>query len=307
MIRRARRAALVPFLTLVCLLWSGPSAAREIPFLSGRFVDEAGLLDEAGEQALEDRLARLEAETGAQLVVLTIPSLQDEVLEDYSLRVAETWGLGSADRDDGVLFLVAVEDRKMRLEVGYGLEPVLTDALSGRILRNVVRPRFRDGDMAGGIEAGVEAVASVIAGTPADHVVPREAPGQRPSGGEMLLMAVIFLCTVGLFSVMALATPGCISWFLYLFLAPFWTLFPLVFVPGGKGWIAGVIWLLAFPILRPLIRRTGFGDWMQDHAGGGFPMVISGRGGGWSGGGGFGGGFSGGGGSFGGGGASSGW
>ena len=156
---------------------AGAAVEAEIPYLTGRVVDTAGMLSEADEAELTQQLENLEKATSAQVVVLTIDTLGGEAIEDYSLRVAETWKLGQEGRDDGVLFLIVRDDRKMRLEVGYGLEPMLTDALSRRILSEVVTPKFRAGDYPAGIEAGVGAVVSVVEGNP--DAVPLERRGSN--------------------------------------------------------------------------------------------------------------------------------
>ncbi|PYM56963.1 MAG: methanol dehydrogenase, partial [Candidatus Rokuibacteriota bacterium] len=138
--------------------------ALDVPYLAGRVNDLARVLSPAARDRLEAKLRDLEQRTGAQVAVLVIPSLEGESLEAYSVRVAQTWKLGRKGVDDGVLFLVAKNDRKMRIEVGYGLEPRLTDALSRQILDDQVRPRFRNNDFDGGIEAGVDAIGAVIEG-----------------------------------------------------------------------------------------------------------------------------------------------
>lgn len=305
-----RRLPLFALLTL----GAAPVLALEVPYLSGRVNDLAGLLDETARHRLEQKLADLEQATSAQVVVLTIPSLEGESLEDFSYRVASTWQLGQKGKDNGVLFLIAKNDRKMRLEVGYGLEGVLPDATCRRILDNLVRPRFRAGDFAGGIEAGVEAVAKVIQG----QALPEEAQksSKERAGDELgfwgtLFFLGIFLIVVGTFSTFALFGSGCQSWFLYLFLLPFWTAFPMAIHPT-VGLLTGLGWLVLFPILKGVLFKTPWGRaFRKSHPDLGRLATSRSRGGFWSGGGfsgGFsGGGFSGGGGSFGGGGASSGW
>ena len=137
------------------LLFAPTAHALDVPRLAGRVVDLGGVLDDATEAALTARLAAHEDSTSNQIVVLTIPSLDGEVLEAYATRVFRVWGLGQADRDNGVLLLVAVADRELRIEVGYGLEGALTDATAGSIIRNEIVPRFRDGDFDGGVLAFV--------------------------------------------------------------------------------------------------------------------------------------------------------
>jgi uncharacterized protein len=115
-------------------------------------------------QALEERLARFEAETGHQIAVLTIPSLKGDSLEDFSIRVAESWKIGKKGFDNGVILLIARDDRRLRIEVGYGLEGVMPSALASQIIREVITPPFRSGDYVGGIEDGVDAIMKVARG-----------------------------------------------------------------------------------------------------------------------------------------------
>ncbi|HNI89138.1 MAG TPA: TPM domain-containing protein, partial [Leptospiraceae bacterium] len=120
------------------LLQTASIFALDVPYLSGRVVDEAGILSEETKSSLEKKLIEQEKKTSNQLVVLTIPSLEGEVLEDYSIKVATTWKLGQKGKDNGVLLLIAKDDRKLRIEVGYGLEGTLTDVMCSRIIRNEI-------------------------------------------------------------------------------------------------------------------------------------------------------------------------
>ena len=165
------------------LLLASTAHALDVPPLAGRVVDLGGVLDDATEAALTARLAAHEDSTSNQIVVLTIPSLDGEVLEAYATRVFRTRGLGQADRDNGVLLLVAVADRELRIEVGYGLEGALTDAASGSIIRNEIVPRFRDGDFDGGVLAGVDAVLRAIDG---------EYEATTEGGSESVSIAFVF-------------------------------------------------------------------------------------------------------------------
>ena len=304
------RVAWLALAAAVVTLAPPSAAALEVPFLAGRVNDTADLIPAETEQRIDGKLAALEETTGAQMAVLTIPSLDGEVLEEYSLKVAETWQLGRAEQDDGLLLLVARDDRKMRLEVGYGLEAQLIDAQSGRILNNILRPAFRNGDFGGGIEAGVDAVIGTLQG---EDVIPPDTPASPASGFTdapvlfMVLFLGIFLIVVGTFSTVALFSTGCQSWFLWLFLTPFWSAFPMVVHPKA-GLICGVAWFVGCPIVKLLLGKTDLGKRFLDA----HPTLTTfgTSGGGWSSGGGgwsSGGGFSGGGGSFGGGGASSSW
>ena len=165
-------------LPVAVFLGAGALGALEVPYLAGRVNDLADLMTEEEELRVTSKLEGFERATGAQIAVLTVPTLEGEVLEEYSLRVVETWGLGRAEQDDGVLLLVARDDRKMRIEVGYGLEGDLTDVQCGRILRNVLRPAFRGGEFGRGIEEGIDAILGTLEGREA---IPEEPPQQQPA------------------------------------------------------------------------------------------------------------------------------
>jgi uncharacterized protein len=153
------------WLGLALVVCARLSYGLEVPYLSGRVVDNAHLLDTPSIEALENVLKENEEKTGRQIAVLTLPSLEGESIEDFSMKVARTWQLGQKGKNDGILLLVAVNDRKMRIEVGYGLESVLPDALAGEILRREVTPRFRQGEFDEGVMKGVEAILSATAGS----------------------------------------------------------------------------------------------------------------------------------------------
>ena len=151
------------FFLLLLLGIAFPAAAQEFPPLSGRVVDAANILPPAEEQELTRELARFERETRRQLVVVTVPNLQDYPIEDYGYRLGREWGIGREGEDDGAILLIAPNERKVRVEVGYGLEPYLTDGLSHLIIQREILPRFRGGDLAGGIRAGVRAITTQLA------------------------------------------------------------------------------------------------------------------------------------------------
>jgi uncharacterized protein len=280
--------------------------AKEVPFLAARVNDLAGLLQPAERERLETKLADLERRTGAQVAALTVDSLEGDSVEDYAVRVFQTWKLGRKDVNDGVLFVVAKQERRMRIEVGYGLEARLTDASSRQILDDIVRPQFRAGNFGAGIEAGLDAISAVIQG--ASLPAPKREPARQiGSVVGILVFALMFLTVIGTFSVVALLTPGTAGWFLYLFLTPFYAIFPTIVLPPYGGVVMGGAWLILFPVLRALLHSPAGTKFRKQH---GWVMAPSSGGGGWSGGGfssGGGGGFSGGGGSSGGGGASSSW
>jgi uncharacterized protein len=302
------------------LAWPAAAAAKDVPYLSGRVVDEAGLLSAAARQKIEGELAALERETGDQVAVLVVASLGGEPLEEYSVKVAQTWKLGQKGKDNGILLFISRDDRKMRIEVGYGLEGKLTDLQSREILDEVIRPRFREGDFDGGVEGGVDAIVKVLHGEPLPP--PRPAASQTgmadmPVGQRViftLVFALFFVAVVGTFSVVAVVSRGLQSWFLYAFLTPFYIAFPFAIGGPSVALVLAALWLIGFPILKHSLGGRIGRLAAAGHRGGGFwgsfvAGVAGGRGGGGSFGGGSsgGGGFSGGGGSFGGGGASGGW
>lgn len=153
------RHRLILLLVTACLAvtllpaFSVPATAQNFPELSGYINDNAGLLSPQAKSELEAKLAQLEKDTTAQVFVATVKSLEGDSIEDYASRLFEKWKIGQKDKDNGVLFLVALDDRKMRIEVGYGLEPVITDGRAGRIRDDDVLPLFKSNDYEGGIKA----------------------------------------------------------------------------------------------------------------------------------------------------------
>jgi uncharacterized protein len=292
------------FAFLLCVVAAGiPVSALEVPYLSGRVNDQAGLFDETAENALEEKLRALEEETGAQVAVLTVATLDGDPIEDYSLRVVETWKLGREGVDDGVLILVARDDRRMRIEVGYGLEGALTDAQSGRIIDGIMTPKFRAGDYAGGVDSAVDVISSAIRGE--ELILPEDASGD----GDEPIAGLIFLIFGLPFIWTAVGTRGAAGWMFGIFLAPFFFAFSAALFGARIGVIVMAVWLVVFPLLRLIVPKGTAGKGSKS-SGGSFWGPFSGGGGGgggYSGGGFSGGGFSGGGGSFGGGGASGGW
>jgi len=178
---------------LLCL--PGAVLSLTVPPSKGYVNDHANVLSEREKVGLESILSRFEAETTNQVVLLVIASLEGDSLEDFSIRVAESWKPGQKDRDNGVIFLVAVEDRKARIEVGYGLEGALTDAQSGQILRNLVFPAFRQGAYSSGIQAGVVGILQAIQGEFPSQAARQMAPTRqaRTKASGLLLPLLFFL------------------------------------------------------------------------------------------------------------------
>jgi uncharacterized protein len=147
---------------LCLLLWIVAAAALNFPPLSGRIVDQANIINQQTREALEPKLAELEAKSGIQLVVATVRSLEGQEIEPYANQLFRFWKLGEKAKNNGVLLLVAPHERRVRIEVGYGLEGTLTDALSAVIISNAMTPRFKAGDFSGGIARGVEDIITVL-------------------------------------------------------------------------------------------------------------------------------------------------
>jgi uncharacterized protein len=311
------RAALL----LAALLALPGARAAEVPYLTGRVVDNAEILKADTRRRIAAELQAHEKKTGNQVAVLTVPTLGDESVEEYAVRVFEQWKLGRKGKDNGVLVVVVPQDRRMRIEVGYGLEGTLTDVAASRIIRDVMTPRFRSGDYDGGIARGVTAIVAHLEGKAAvaDHAPePRarqsdfiKAPNMALH--EKVLTGAFIFGIIGLFTFIGIITPG-MGWFLYFFLIPFWAMFPVMIFGSGITFYILIAYLVGFPIIKLLVSRSGrYRQAMEElkkkgrASIGGFSV---GSGGGWSSGGSWGsggGGFSGGGGSSGGGGASGSW
>ena len=160
-------SSLPRLLSLALLVIAVPVLADTLPIpaLSGRVVDQAGILTSSEESRLTTKLKDLEDKTSIQLVVVTLSSLRGSPIEDWGLALGRTWGIGQKGKDNGALLIVAPNDRELRIEVGYGLEGTLPDATASTIIRNVIVPRFKSGDMADGISDGVDAIIAVLTGS----------------------------------------------------------------------------------------------------------------------------------------------
>lgn len=284
-----RAWGLAALLVFFCgsLLW-----ALSVPALRARVNDYAGMLSGQTEQQLDTMLGNLETTDSTQIVVLTIPSLEGESLEEFSVRVAEKWKIGHKEKDNGAILLIAKEEREIRIEVGYGLEGRLTDLIAGRIIRDIMIPRFRAGDIDMGVLDGVSAMIAVVRGEfVAEPATGKESDRVSEGMGMMVFMLVAINILGRLHRWVGAAAGG--------------FLFPLV---GSLVFGVGALWLLALIPLGigagllasffggPLVfghgRGSGYGGFGSGGFGGGFGS------------GGFGAGFGGG---FGGGGASGRW
>lgn len=313
-------------LALTVTLATGHAArCAEIPYLSGRVNDYAGILSAQASTSLSAQLKAHEDLTSNQVVVLTLPSLEGESIEDFSNRVFNAWKLGQQGQDNGILIVVVPDERKMRIEVGYGLEASMPDIYASRIIREIMTPRFREGDYDGGISEGAMAIINILEGQELPAAPDGyEAEDSSSTSGlsnldsdlslipRILLGAFIF-GIIGLFTFFGIITPG-VGWFLYVFLIPFWATFPIMIL-GSKGTLVLlIIYLIAFPVTKLYLRNTprfkkARADLLTKGKAsiGGFTFSSGGSGRSWSSGSGSSGGFSGGGGSSGGGGASGSW
>lgn len=179
-------------LLLLALAPQTQAQQPDFPPLTGRVVDRAELLDPAQEARISQRLAAHEQASGEQIVVVTVPDLQGRSIEEYGYQLGRHWGIGQQGEDNGALLLVARDERKIRIEVGYGLEGRLTDAMSALIIQNVIAPAFKRGEFAAGIGNGVDAMLQVLGGQ-----TPPQATGQRPAeaptGGFPVLLVLFFV------------------------------------------------------------------------------------------------------------------
>jgi len=251
-----------------------------LPPLKARVTDLSGALPQERKAALERRLAEFEGRKGAQVAVLVLPTVRPESIEQFGIRLAEQWKLGRKGVDDGLILIVALSDREMRIEVGYGLEGVVPDVVAKRIIEEVIIPRFKAGDVPGGIEAGVDKLLAVIDGEP---LPPPASDAGSGAGDDVDLLFPVFMIAIVAGSILRallgrlLAAGACGG--------------VAALVAGLMGAsLFGIAGIAILVFLFILMGGSGIGG---------------GGGGGWSSGGG--GGFSGGGGSFGGGGASGRW
>lgn len=277
--------------------------AVPVPKLTGRVVDLTATLDRAQQQAIAEKLAAFERSKGSQVAVLLVPTTGAETIEEFATRVTDEWKLGRAGVDDGVLFVIAKQERRMRIQTGRGVQGVLTDALSRRIIAERVSPRFRAGDFAGGIHEGVDAILKAIEGESLPAPPRSESRSKGSSGPSASSLESFFWLAFVVVPVAGAILRSLLGRFLGASLTggvtglAAWLVFGSLFVGG----IAGVVAFFAV-LFMGAARFTAGGR------GGGWTSGGSwGGGGGWSSGGGGGGGFSGGGGGFDGGGASGNW
>lgn len=252
------------------------AVALEVPYLSGHINDEAHLLSAETVSQLESLLTAYEDSTGNQIALLTISTLDGESLEEFSLRVAETWKLGQKGVDNGALLLIAKDDRKLRIEVGYGLEASLTDAMTSFIIDGVITPRFKQGDFETGIREGLQSMIDVADGTLSEGDITYDSGDEFP----MVMFFVVWFSIVGIFTLMGITMEGCMGWTMFAFLIPFY-LAP-AFIASEEthspiGWFIFIGYLILYPILHYFLPKTEFGKNMAKKA-----AANAARGGSWS-------------------------
>jgi uncharacterized protein len=304
--------ALRAFFLALLVCWTSVAAADvAVPPLTGRVVDQTGTLAQSDIASLNAKLTDLEQRKGSQVAVLIVPTTQPETIEQFSIRVAEAWKIGRKKIDDGALLVIAKNDHKLRIEVGYGLEGSLTDVTSRRIIDEVITPDFRSGDFAGGISKGVDRIIGVINGEPLPPPAPEASHGSDVDWTGFLnpfnpftifgVFVIGAFCRNLLGRLLGSATAGVVVGGLG------WYLFGSIAVALLLGGIMSTLTFFAdgiFAASQTAARQSGRGR--NSGWSGGFS--TGGGGGGWSSGSGSSdGGFSGGGGSFGGGGASGSW
>ena len=286
----------IHYVVFFFLVFCVPVHALEVPKLQGYVNDYAGMISPQAKATLEQELQAFEQSDSTQIVVLTIPSLEGEVLEEFSIKVAEQWKIGQTGKDNGIIVLVSKQDRKIRVEVGRGLEGQITDLMSGRIIDLVIMPKFKRGDFDGGLISGVHALIDAARG---EFKADSTREPTRRNGQSRLLTFLIFggiaILVLGSVSRPAGAIGGAVGLPLSMLLASISV--------GMWGFIILAVLGAVLGLILPVLFSAG-------GRGGGRPggFGSGGFGGGGFGGGGFGGGgFGGGGGGFGGGGSSGGW
>ncbi|WP_244241406.1 TPM domain-containing protein [Leptospira perdikensis] len=290
-------------------------SAKEIPVLERRVTWEVGTITNVDAEIWEKVLEEHEEKTSNQVAILVIRSLEGDILEEYSLKVTEEWRLGQKNQDNGVLILLSTEDRKVRIEVGYGLEGILTDAYCNRLIRNTMIPYFKSGEYEKGITAGLNEILSTL-----DTGITPEEPSLweqfrsfrgigAKDGWHLYLIGLIFVGIIFLFATILAFHKEDNSIWVFFFLLIFFQWVPSIFY-GFYGWvICNFIYIVGFIFVRLTRNKISWVKALSEKISGSVTYSSgSSSGGGWSSSGGSsGGGFSGGGGSFGGGGSSGSW
>jgi len=230
--------------------------ASNIPFLYSRVNDYAEILSGETKIKLEKKLENFEKETSNQIAILTIPSLEGEDIESYANKVFNYWKLGQKRKDNGVLLVISVNDRKLRIEVGYGLEGVLTDALASQIIRKEITPHFKNGNYDHGVENGIKAIINATKGEYKFSTPLENQDDIETIPFPLNVLVALFVFTIlGIFTLIGITTSGCQSWFLYIFLIPFYSLFPVFIFGAWGGFVILIIYLIFYPVLKILFAK----------------------------------------------------
>jgi uncharacterized protein len=261
---------------LILILPASCFADITVPPLTARVNDYANIIPDAVQLRLENQLKQHEDSTSNQIVVLTVTTLGNESIEEAADLIFNTWKLGQLGKDNGVLLLIAVEDRRLRIEVGHGLEGTLTDAHCSRIIRNEITPLFRTRDFSEGITAGVTAIRGAIYGTYSS-----EDPGfwegllQYEGMGfpEVILPGIFVMGILLLFTLLAFAGEGLFSYFLFLFLIPFYLTFPFAVFGSFTGFVILAAYAGTFGWSRIWFQKAAGKAWLKKRG-------YSGKGGG---------------------------
>jgi len=236
----------------------------EVPYLTGRVTDNAEVFSQETRTALTAMVRAHEDPTGDQIAILTLPSLEGGSIEDFAARVFESWKLGRPGEDNGVLIVLSPEDRRLRIEVGPGLRGRITDQAAGRIIRDLMTPRFNRGDFKGGMEEGLRAIIGLLEGNEPPPIAQSETGHSEENGAfegpdlnltERILIGAFIFGILGLFTGIGVFTPG-VGWFLYLFLIPFWALFPIVVVGTRGALIVLITYLIGYPVAKLLLSLS---------------------------------------------------
>ncbi len=284
------RARLIPWLLAAfTLLFSAPAFAQEVPLpeMEARVLDRAGMLSQSEAQALTQKLKALEDRQGSQVAIVIMPSIGGVPIEDFSIRLVDKWKLGREGVDDGVLILIAQKERQMRIEVGYGLEGPIPDAKANRIIENILRPNFQDGNYYGGLDQATDAIISLIDGEelPSLEEVPLQNQESMDTDSDGFSSVVFIIVVVGAL-ILRVMFNGLLAAGV---MAPIGIILGWILI----GFSVSMIFSVVFAALIGAFGRGGGSGGFASSGGGGFSSG--------------GGGFSGGGGGFGGGGASGSW
>ncbi len=250
-------------LALVALA-SARAQVAEVPFLTGRITDNAEILTPQTRERLTGIIRAHEQSTSNEIAILTLPSFESGSIDEFAAQVLKSWKLGQKGKENGVLVVVSPGDRRVRIEVGGGLRNSLSEAAAARIVRDVMAPRFNEGDYDRGLEDGIDSIVGQLGTSQPGH----ETAGDQEQTGkessfespdlsipERILIGSFIFGIIGLFTVIGVVTPGA-GWFLYLFLIPFWAMFPIIVVGVRGALVLLVIYLVGFPVVKLSLTRS---------------------------------------------------